>query len=90
MTVEAAPEDIPDTTEHAVQDELQSIASMLCARFPDSRRSDVDRLVTDAYRSLSAKARIRAHLIPLTLNHCRRFLADTPVAATSSDGCWVR
>lgn len=59
-----------------VQDELQAIVSMLCTRFPERNPEDVELLVTDVYKRLSGDARVRAHLIPLTLNRCRRLLAQ--------------
>jgi hypothetical protein len=59
--------------------ELQSLVSMLCARFPDSSPTEVERLVTDVYCRLSESARIRSHLIPLTLNRCRQILSGHPV-----------
>jgi hypothetical protein len=58
------------------QDELQGVVSMLCTRFPECGRAEVQSLVTDVYRQLSDGARIRTHLIPLTLNRCRALLAQ--------------
>jgi hypothetical protein len=49
-----------------MRDELQAVASMLCTRFPEHGRLEVEWLVTGVYDGLSATARIRAHLIPLT------------------------
>jgi hypothetical protein len=69
MTVE------PTIGRPMVQDELQAIVSMLCTRFPERNPGDVELLVTDVYQRLSGDARVRAHLIPLTLNRCRRLLA---------------
>jgi len=73
------------TVDHAlaqplVCDELQTVVSMLCARFPERGRVDVEWLVTDVYQRLSTNARIHAHLIPLTLNQCRRILSDRRLA----------
>lgn len=59
-----------------VRDELEDVVVMLCARFPERRTADIEWLVTDAYQTLSDNARIQAHLIPLTLNRCRRLLND--------------
>jgi hypothetical protein len=69
------------TVDHAlaqplVRDELQTVVSMLCARFPERSRLEVQWLVTDLYQRLSESARIHAHLIPLTLNGCRRVLSE--------------
>jgi len=69
------------TMDHAlaqplVRDELQTVVSMLCARFPECSQVDVEWLVTDVYRRLSENARIHAHLIPLTLNRCRQVLFE--------------
>jgi hypothetical protein len=58
------------------RDELRTVVSMLCARFPERSRAEVEGLVTDSYQRLSDDARIRAHLIPLTLNRCRRLLSE--------------
>jgi len=59
-----------------VQDELQAVVAMLCARFPERSRRDVETLVTDVHQRLTDNARIHSHLIPLTLNRCRRILAE--------------
>jgi hypothetical protein len=59
-----------------VRDELQTVVAMLCARFPERSRVEVEWLVTDLYQRLSESARIHAHLIPLTLNGCRRILSE--------------
>jgi hypothetical protein len=56
-------------------DELHGVVSMLCVRFPERDPVEVERLVTDVFQVLSEDARIRAHLIPLTLNRCRRTLS---------------
>lgn len=73
--------DAPITVDHAlaqplVRDELQNVVAMLCARFPERSRVEVEWLVTDLYQRLSENARIHAHLIPLTLNGCRRVLSE--------------
>ncbi len=65
-----------------VHDELKSVVSALCARFPDSTRSEVESVVAEAYAELTANARVTAHLVPLTLNRSRRILAG----GASSDG----
>lgn len=59
-----------------VSDELESVVSMLCARHPQRSRAEVQSLVADAYQKLCGDARIHAHLIPLTLNRCRRVLSS--------------
>jgi hypothetical protein len=63
-------------TRPLVRDELQAVVSMLCARYPKHSRAEVQCLVTDVYRQLCDDARIHAHLIPLTLNRCRRLLSS--------------
>jgi hypothetical protein len=78
------------TVEHAVdtstmRDELRQAASMLCTRFPARSRSDVERLLTDVYQALSDNARIRSHLIPLTLNRCRRLLHEAEYQTRSAN-----
>lgn len=75
MTVDFSQRPVPAIAEPPVQWELRSIASMLSDRYPDIRRADVDQLVTGVYSCLSDRARIRAHLIPLTLNRCRQLLS---------------
>jgi hypothetical protein len=62
-----------------VRDELGAIVSVLCARFPDRSRSDVERVVADVYARLVASATVTAHLIPLTLNRSRRLLGSMPM-----------
>lgn len=62
--------------ESLVRDELGSVVAMLCARFPERMPREIERLVTDSYRRLSENARIHTHLIPLTVNRCRRLLSD--------------
>ncbi|CAN5852661.1 hypothetical protein BH09ACT7_BH09ACT7_32790 [soil metagenome] len=61
------------------QRELQSMVSMLCARFPDTDPTEIAQLVTDVYYRLRENARIRSHLIPLTLNRCRQILSGPPI-----------
>jgi Glycosyl hydrolase family 65, C-terminal domain len=58
-----------------LDDELESVVSALCARFPTRPRSDVEDVVTDVYGQLAGGATITAHLIPLTLNRSRRLLS---------------
>jgi hypothetical protein len=62
-------------TRPLVRDELQAVVSMLCTRYPQHSRAEVQCLVTDVYRQLRGDARIHVHLIPLTLNRCRRLLS---------------
>ena len=62
-----------------IRDELGSVVSALCSRFPDRSRSDVERIVADVYAQLVVKATVTAHLIPLTLNRSRRLLTRTPM-----------
>lgn len=54
--------------------ELEAVASMLRLRFPDFSSEDIDHLVTREYTQLAQQSRVHAHLIPLTLNRCRRVL----------------
>lgn len=54
--------------------ELEAVASMLRSRFPECRPEDIGRLVTTVYTQIAERARVRTHLIPLTLNQCRRTL----------------
>lgn len=50
---------------------------MLRSRFPDRIAEDIDQLVADVHAQLPQHARVRTHLIPLTLNHCRNALLQT-------------
>jgi hypothetical protein len=63
-----------------VADELVGLVTMLSARFPDRASDDIGRLVTAVYGDLAADARIPTHLIPLTLNKCRRLLSESSAA----------
>ncbi|WP_369832292.1 three-helix bundle dimerization domain-containing protein [Mycobacterium sp. AT1] len=65
-----------------VRDELGSVVAMLCARFPERTPREIERLVNDSYQRLWENARIHAHLIPLTVNRCRRLLSG-PASACS-------
>jgi hypothetical protein len=58
--------------ESLVNDELDSVVSTLCARYPTHYRTDIERLVAEVYDQLATNASITAHLIPLTLNRSRR------------------
>lgn len=60
-----------------VADELAGLVSMLSARHPERDRDEIATLVTRVYGSLAADARIPTHLIPLTLNRCRRLLSQS-------------
>lgn len=62
--------------EPRVRNELRSVAAMLCTRFPERTPQEIELLVSGTYERLAENARIRAHLIPLTLNRCRRRLTD--------------
>lgn len=55
-------------------DELDSIATVLVSRFPESRLADVREVVYEAYRRIASSARITAHLIPLTMNRARTMM----------------
>lgn len=59
-----------------VDDELASVVSALCAKFPDRGGDEIAELVITVYRRLADHATVTAHLIPLTLNRCRRLLID--------------
>jgi hypothetical protein len=58
-----------------VHDELGSVVSTLCGRFPDRSRIEVEAVVAEVYAELAARATVTAHLIPLTLNRSRRLLS---------------
>jgi hypothetical protein len=57
-----------------VHDELQSVVSALCTRYPTRSRTDIENVVAEVYAELAANAKVTAHLIPLTLNRSRRVL----------------
>ncbi|MDX1890810.1 three-helix bundle dimerization domain-containing protein [Mycolicibacterium sp. 050158] len=65
-----------DAARPLVADELQRVVTMLTTRFPELNRVDAEWLVTEVYQGLSSEARVRTHLIPLTLNRCRRLLTE--------------
>jgi hypothetical protein len=69
-------------TSPVITDELDSLVKMLCAKYPAIERQRIQQLVHDEYHGLAVKATIGTHLIPLTLNRCRKLLAD-PGAAES-------
>ncbi|WP_128645439.1 three-helix bundle dimerization domain-containing protein [Rhodococcus sp. BS-15] len=54
--------------------ELESIATMLAARYPDLTRAAVDDSVRTTYDRLDSTARLRGHLFPLTANRARVLL----------------
>ena len=58
-----------------VHDELDSVVSTLCTRFPDRARIEVEAVVAEVYAELAARATVTAHLIPLTLNRSRQLLS---------------
>jgi len=62
--------------EPMVHDELEGVISALCARFPGRTRGEIEVVVAKAYAELALNATITAHLIPLTLNRCRRLLSS--------------
>jgi hypothetical protein len=61
--------------EPTVHDELAGIVSALGAKFPERTRAEIEVVVAKTYAELALNATITAHLIPLTLNRCRRLLS---------------
>jgi hypothetical protein len=57
-----------------VTDELESIVSELCGKFPDHSEDQIASLAHDVYGRLSSEATVTAHLIPLTMNRCHKVL----------------
>ena len=55
-----------------VRDELDAIVTAICAKYPDRPRAEIERIVDGAYAHLNARARVHAHLVPLTLNRSLR------------------
>jgi hypothetical protein len=77
----------PTIARSVIQDELHGVVTMLATRFPERSLVDIEWVVTDVYQRLSGNARVRAHLIPLTLNRCRRLLSDgCPAGQEGDDG----
>lgn len=64
----------------SVQHELETVVSMLSVRFPERSPMELEQLVHAVYQHLSLQARIRTHLIPLTLNRSRRLLIERRAA----------
>ena len=56
--------------------ELDSAAASLVARYPEADPAEIRTLVSTTYEQPAATARIRTHLIPLTLDRCRRVLSE--------------
>jgi hypothetical protein len=57
-----------------ITDELDSIAEMLCVKYPHRSERDIASLVDGVYAKLLSKATVTAHLIPLTMNCCQKVL----------------
>lgn len=57
-----------------VTDGLDSVAEMLCVKYPHRSERDIASLVDDVYAKLLSKATVTAHLIPLTMNCCETVL----------------
>ena len=78
-TMLSAPEFV-ESTSKLTEHELASVVGFVCARFPQRSRDEVADVVATAYRHLSARANVTAHLIPLTVNRSLRILRQsTPV-----------
>jgi hypothetical protein len=69
----------------AFDPELDGVVAALCARFPNRRRSEIECVVSEMYAQLAANSMITAHLIPLTLNRCRRVLHGVPMVSIAPD-----
>lgn len=54
--------------------QLDSVITMLHDRHPEFSQEEIAELVGETYEELASHARITAHLVPLTQNHCRRVL----------------
>ncbi|SBS77541.1 hypothetical protein MHPYR_440053 [uncultured Mycobacterium sp.] len=64
--------------------ELDLIVDVLSAKFPGHTRAHVRDVVYETHRRLYAAARVRAHLIPLTLNLARSELDSRSPGPVSS------
>jgi hypothetical protein len=62
-----------------VHDELMSVVSTLCARFPNRSSSEIAEVVAKVHAELTKNATVTSHLIPLTLNRSRRLLSRPSV-----------
>lgn len=56
------------------QDELRGVVDTISAKYPTHPRSEIERVVADAYQHLAVNARVTSHLIPLTLNRSLRLM----------------
>lgn len=63
-------------TVRRVADDVESVVAMLSAKHPDIARERIEALVHEVYLGLAARATITAHLIPLTINRCRKRLRE--------------
>ena len=63
---------------HLIGDELERVVSMLCVKYPDRNHDEIATLVSEVYHRLASNATVTTHLIPLTVNRCRRVLTDRP------------
>lgn len=66
-------------TARLLRDDVTSVAAALSARYPDIAREKLDALVAEVYQELAADARLTTHLSALTLNRCRKRLANQDV-----------
>ena len=71
-TVGSASNDAPPLARR----ELEALTSMLRSRFPERGSHEIEQLVAGVHADLAGQARVRSHLIPLTLNRCRRILTQ--------------
>jgi len=54
--------------------ELARIVSVLRGKYPERDPEQISVLVAEVYRRLAENATVTTHLIPLTINRCRRLL----------------
>ncbi|WP_280339447.1 hypothetical protein [Nocardia neocaledoniensis] len=80
VPLRGAIESIPDPA----TGELEAIARALAPKFPELAYADVLEVVRSTYRELVGKARIHAHLIPLTVNLSRSRLTNKRSALPTS------
>jgi hypothetical protein len=59
--------------------ELMGVVSTLSARFPNRSRDEIEDVVAKVHAELTENATITSHLIPLTLNRCRRLLSRSAI-----------
>ncbi|MBN9635607.1 MAG: hypothetical protein J0H22_10485 [Actinobacteria bacterium] len=77
--------DATSPSDALVDDELAAIVTALASRYPTLSSDLVQHVIADTHRDLTARSRITAHLIPLTLNLSRRRLQAIAMGMTTTE-----